>query len=90
MQRYFDPLQYRSASNEIPYVNARGELRRIDRLVEFNDEVWVLDYKTSEQAEPARHRAQIQEYRAAMQAVYAGKRVRCAVLFANGTLSEVD
>ncbi|MBL0038886.1 MAG: hypothetical protein IPP36_10240 [Nitrosomonadales bacterium] len=28
------------------YVNARDELRRIDRLVEFDDEVWVLDYKT--------------------------------------------
>lgn len=90
LQRYFDPQHYRAAFNEMPYVNARGELRRIDRLVESDDEVWVLDYKVSEQAEPERYRAQMQEYRVAMQAVYSGKRVRCAVLFADGALSEVE
>ena len=90
MQRYFDPQHYRSASNEMSYVNARGELRRIDRLVEFDDEVWVLDYKISEQTGTDRYRTQMQEYRAAMQAVYAGKRVRCALLFGNGVLSEVE
>ncbi len=31
LQRFFDPQQYRGACND--YVNARGELRRIDRLV---------------------------------------------------------
>ena len=31
----------------------------------------------------------MQEYRSAMQAVYAGKTVRCALLFADGALSEV-
>ncbi len=89
LQRYFDPQYYRHASNEMAYANAQGELRRIDRLVEFEHEVWVLDYKVSEQAEPGRYRAQMAEYRAAMQAVYSGKRVRCGVLFADGTLSEV-
>ncbi len=89
LQRYFDPLHYRNACNEIPYVNARGELKRIDRLVEFDDEVWVLDYKTGSAPDVAPHRAQMLEYRAAMQSVYAGKTVRCALLFADGTLSEV-
>ena len=89
LQRFFDPQHYRSASNEMPYVNARGELKRIDRLVEFDDEVWVLDYKTGEKANPAPYRAQMAEYRAAMQAVYAEKTVRCALLFADGALGEV-
>jgi ATP-dependent helicase/nuclease subunit A len=89
LQRYFDPQHYLSANNEMPYVNARGELKRIDRLVEFDDEVWVLDYKTSESADPAPYRAQLAEYRSAMQAVYAGKIVRCALVFADGVLSEV-
>ncbi|MDE2118470.1 MAG: PD-(D/E)XK nuclease family protein, partial [Betaproteobacteria bacterium] len=88
LQRYFDPRHYRSACNEMPYVNARGELKRIDRLVEFDGEVWVLDYKTSESANPAPYVAQLAEYRAAMQAVYANKKVRCALLFADGTLCE--
>jgi ATP-dependent helicase/nuclease subunit A len=89
LQRFFDPQHYLSANNEMPYVNAAGELKRIDRLVEFDEEVWVLDYKTGESADPAPYRAQMAEYRTAMQAVYAGKTVRCALLFADGKLSEV-
>ena len=89
LQRFFDPQHYRSACNEMPYANAQGELKRIDRLVEFDDEVWVLDYKTGEAANSAPYRAQMQEYRTAMQAVYAGKTVRCALLFADGMLCEV-
>ena len=90
LQRFFDPQYYRSACNEMSYANARGELKRIDRLVEFDDEVWVLDYKTGETANPSPYRAQMLEYRTAMQAVYANKRVRCALLFADGALCEVE
>jgi ATP-dependent helicase/nuclease subunit A len=90
LQRYFDAQLYRNASNELPYVNAQGELKRIDRLVEFEDEVWVLDYKTGERANPAPYRAQMREYRNAMQAVYTDKTVRCALLFADGVLHEVE
>ncbi len=89
LQRFFDPRHYRNASNEMPYINARGELKRMDRLVEFDDEVWILDYKTGEAADPAPYRAQMAEYRNAMQSVYADKKVRCALVFAGGVLSEV-
>ena len=74
----------------MPYVNAQGELKRIDRLVEFGDEVWVLDYKLGDREDAAHYRAQMQEYRNAMQAVYKVKKVRCALVFADGALSEVD
>ncbi len=90
LQRYFDPQHYRNACNEMPYVNAIGELKRIDRLVEFDDEVWVLDYKLGDSEDVARYRAQMQEYRNAMQSVYAGKTVRCALLLADGVLREVE
>jgi len=89
LKRFFDPKHYLSASNEMPYVNSRGELKRIDRLVEYDDEVWVLDYKLGDSDDTARYRAQLSEYRTAMQAVYAGKKVRCALLFADGVMSEV-
>ena len=89
LARFFDAQQYRSACNEMPYVNAKGELKRIDRLVELDGEVWVLDYKLGDSEDAARYRAQMQEYRSAMQTVYAGKTVRCALLFADGALSEV-
>ena len=71
----------------MPYINAVGEIKRIDRLVEFDDEVWLLDYKLGDSADAARYRAQMQEYRGAMQTMYAGKAVRCALVFADGTLS---
>ena len=89
LQRFFDPQQYRGACNEMSYVNARGELRRIDRLVEFDDEVWVLDYKTGAPSDSVSHSVQMQEYRVAMQAVYVGKIVRCALLYSDGTLCEI-
>jgi ATP-dependent helicase/nuclease subunit A len=90
LARFFDAQQYRSACNEMPYINAKGELKRIDRLVEFDEEVWVLDYKLGGSEETARYRAQMQEYRVAMQTVYAGKTVRCALVFADGVLSEIS
>ena len=49
----------------------------------------MLDYKTGDSADPAPYRAQMLEYRTAMQVVYAGKKVCCALLFADGELSEV-
>ncbi len=89
LARFFDAQQYRGACNEMPYVNAKGELKRIDRMVEFDDEVWVLDYKLGDSEDAARYRAQMQEYRTAMQSVYVGKAVRCALVFAGGVLAEV-
>jgi len=90
LQHYFDPQHYRSACNEMPYVDAQGELKRIDRLVEFDDAVWVLDYKLGSSEDAARHRAQLEEYRSAMRTVYADKPVRCALVFADGTLQEME
>ena len=90
LQRFFDAQQHHAAYNEMPYVNARGELKRIDRLVEFDNEVWVLDYKTGSNPDVAPYRAQMAEYRSAMQTVYKGKNVRCALLLANGMLHEVE
>ncbi len=89
LARFFDGQQYRNACNELPYVNAKGELKRIDRLVEFDDEVWVLDYKLGESGDAARYRAQMLEYQTAMQAVYGNIAVRCALVFADGELIEM-
>jgi ATP-dependent helicase/nuclease subunit A len=90
LARYFDAKQYHKACNEMLYINASGELKRIDRLVEFDTEVWVLDYKLGDSEDAARYRAQMQEYRTAMQAVYSDKTVRCALVFADGVLREVE
>jgi ATP-dependent helicase/nuclease subunit A len=89
LARFFDARQYLNASNEMPYMNAQDELKRIDRLVEFDKEVWVLDYKLGGNEDALRYSAQMREYQNAMQAVYKNKVVRCALIFADGELMEV-
>lgn len=90
LSRFFDAQQYRSACNEMSYINEKGELKRLDRLVEFADEIWVLDYKMGDSNDPLRYRAQMMGYRNAMQSVYADKTVRCALLFGDGALCEIQ
>jgi len=94
LQAFFDPAQYCRAWNELPYRNAAGEIRRIDRLVERDDAFWVLDYKAAEgAANPAKAAApylgQLAEYRSAVAAAFPGKPVRCALVFKGGVLHEV-
>ena len=72
----------------MPYVNTTGELKRIDRLVEFDKEVWVLDYKLGDSEDASRYRVQMQEYRDSMQTVYADRTVRCALIFGDGQCLE--
>ena len=90
-RRFFAP-GWVSAHNELEFLGEDGEARRIDRLVEFEDAVWVLDYKTGgldepdldRRAEP--YRDQIAAYRRAAESLYPGKPVHAALLFADGQL----
>ncbi len=76
------------ARNELEYIGADGQTRRIDRLVEYDDEVWVLDYKTGGFDEA--YLAQLADYRQAVAALYPGKRIRSALLFSDGRVQEVE
>ncbi len=93
LRRFFDPAQYLRARNELPFVDGRGQVQRIDRLVEFEQETWVLDYKTgladlasSDAALAARHRAQLQAYVEAVRSLLPGKPVRAGIILADGRL----
>ena len=86
LRRFFDSGFYVSARNEVSFATGGGEIRRIDRLVEFEDEIWILDYKTG--GLQASHCAQLEEYRIAMRSVFE-KPVRCALIFRDGSLLEV-
>ena len=96
LSRFFDPSKYVNARNELAYVSADGELRRIDRLVEFADDIWVLDYKTGDavdadnlEAAARPYRKQLEDYRVAISELMPGKPVRSALIFAGGLLYEV-
>ena len=93
LSRFFDPSQYIRALNELSYLSIDGELRRIDRLVEFADDVWVLDYKAGDavdednlEAAARPYRKQLEDYRAAISDLMPGKPDRSALIFAGGLL----
>jgi ATP-dependent helicase/nuclease subunit A len=67
-------------------------LRRIDRLVEFADGLWVLDYKSSgsDTSRIADYRTQVAAYCRMVAAAYPGRVVHGALLFADTALVEVD
>jgi len=94
LRRFYDSSQYLAAYNELAYQGAGGELRRLDRLVEFDDSVWVLDYKTGAsggypEALAAPYLGQMREYRSAMESVFSGKKIHCALIFPGPVLVEV-
>ncbi|MDR0576794.1 MAG: UvrD-helicase domain-containing protein [Candidatus Accumulibacter sp.] len=92
LRRFFAPERHRRAWNEIELADGDGALLRIDRLVEFDDGLWVLDYKSSGSDTPrlASYRAQVAAYCRAAAAAFPGRAVRGALLFADTELVEVD
>ncbi len=96
LARFFDPVQYRHAHNELALLDADGRVQRLDRVVEFDDAVWLIDYKTGEDscglpdAQLAeRHRPQLNGYRSLLAGLYPGKPVHAALLLADGRLVDL-
>lgn len=92
LRRFFDPNQYARALNELS-LNINGELRRIDRLIEFDDAIWLIDYKATHAANQAdalraQYAAQLALYRNAIEQVFA-KPVRTALVLGDATLLEI-
>jgi len=93
----FDPAQYRRAHNEWALLDAEGRLQRLDRVVEFDDAVWLIDYKTGGDSRSLpdaqlveRHQPQLAGYRALLAELYPGKPVHAALLMADGRLIPMD
>jgi len=93
LARFFDPAQYRRAHNELTLLDAAGRVQRLDRVVEYDDTVWLLDYKTgdddrsaSEAALIERHQPQLAGYRTLLAALYPGQAIHAALLLADGRL----
>lgn len=91
LQRFFNPEQYLSASNELSMIDPQGQLKRIDRLVEYDEEIWILDYKSSyTMTSEHDYYEQLRHYRRAMAEIYPDKPIYCALILGNGELSPVD
>lgn len=92
LERFFHPGHYVRAMNEVACVDAAGAVRRIDRLVEFRDVLWVIDYKSGalpgDTALLAKYDAQLAGYRDAISAMYPRKPVRAMLIFSSGETRE--
>jgi ATP-dependent helicase/nuclease subunit A len=93
----FDPARYRRAHNELALLDGSGHLQRLDRVVEFDDAVWLIDYKTGDDSRGLpdahlveRHRAQLAGYQALLAGLYPGKPVHAALLLADGRLIHLE
>ncbi|RZI41615.1 ATP-dependent exonuclease [Herbaspirillum sp. HC18] len=90
LERFFNPLQFQFARNEME-VLCNGELLRFDRTVVCGDEVWILDYKRDLlDSERSAYRGQLMRYRTAAQSVFPGKTLRTALITADGRLWEMS
>ncbi|MHB1186040.1 UvrD-helicase domain-containing protein [Thiobacillus sp.] len=97
LARFFDPAQYQRAHNEWSLLDGSGRLQRLDRVVEFDDAVWLIDYKTGDDSRnltdaqlAERHRAQLAGYRSLLAELHAGKPVHAALLLADGRLVHME
>ena len=84
----FNPESYRNAWNELDVVSEDGRCLRIDRLVEFDHELVVLDYKLSipEQADPlyTQYQQQLGRYCQAVRKLFPNKLVRSLLIDSRG------
>ena len=95
LRRFFDARHFRVARNEVGMLDREGNLLRIDRIVEFDDSVWVLDYKSAAaegvraSALMADYRAQMLRYRRALGGIYSDKKLYCGLIFGDAAFEEV-
>jgi ATP-dependent helicase/nuclease subunit A len=87
LARFFDPSCYQAAHNEVEIVHTDGRLGRIDRLVVFEEAVWVLDYKSGvvDADMLNAYRAQLAGYAAALDGVYGDRPIHAMLVFPDGT-----
>ncbi len=79
-----------TAAAEVELVAENGEVLRVDRLVEHDDALWIIDFKWRVTAnERLPYEAQVRRYAQVLQAIRADKPVRIGLITAAGEFSEV-
>lgn len=87
----FDPTRFDAAHNEVELFSPDGALLRIDRLIERDNEVLVVDYKLRLlPVERAAYADQLRGYVAAITPMYPGRTVRAGVATAQGEWIDLE
>jgi ATP-dependent helicase/nuclease subunit A len=94
LKPYLSSGQWIDAWNELDIASKEGKSYRMDRLVEFDDHIAILDYKLtipevgSEKYE--QYRAQLRAYRAEIGRIRKDKPNKAYLVSAEGVIHEVD
>lgn len=89
LEHFYNPALYVAARNEMEVITPNAVLR-FDRIVLFDDVVWILDYKRNLlDSERGVYAEQLCCYRIAAQAVFTGKLIRTALITVDGRLWEI-
>lgn len=93
LMRFFNPDYFLRARNECDILDSEGKPQRLDRVVEFDEEVWVLDYKTgadtlleTDETLQQRYSDQLTRYARLLAQLHANKSIHAALLLADGRL----
>ncbi len=62
-------------------VNSYADTKRIDRLIDFKDEVWIIDYKSRAEGDDASYSLQVKEYAGIAKDLYPGKKIKAFLLY---------
>ncbi len=93
LKKFFDSNSYVQAWNELDLLDEKRRLFRIDRLVEFNDHLMILDYKLSVPGSDEdlfkQYLAQINNYASLVRDLRPDKTVKAGFIDQTGRLIEV-
>lgn len=90
LERFFNPHQFRFARNEMDVVIG-NKLLRLDRVVVFEHEVWVLDFKRQLlEMERMEYHAQLTQYCSALETIFNEHKICAGFVLANGELIELS
>ncbi len=90
LEKFFDPDCFVFARNEMELIHD-GELIRLDRVVMFDDALWILDYKRNYfEFQHADYRFQLERYRQACRLLFSRVRICCALITVDGVLWDLD
>jgi ATP-dependent helicase/nuclease subunit A len=88
LRQFFDVQQFEFARNELD-LSYEGVWYRLDRIVVYQDEVWVLDYKRQLLAcEKDAYQLQLHQYASAIRKIFPEKTIRTALILANAEMVE--
>lgn len=90
LAHFFDPTKYVDAKNEMEVFD-NDQWHRLDRVVIFEDTVWVLDYKRNYlDNQHTQYQEQLATYCTLMTKIFINKKIKSALITVDGKLFELS